>query len=148
MTGAAAPLSRSEAAALLEVQEDATAAEVQRAYLRAARRTHPDALPEADDATRRAASLAFDRLTRARDLLVTTTQGSAPPASRAEPEWRPGPEGPDGPRYRQVAGRGLGGSFVVLALLAFLLIAIVSAEQAFRGSAFDLPASPAVTSGP
>lgn len=144
MTAAGSPLSRPDAAHLLQVPEDAGPAEVQRAYLRAARRTHPDVLPEADETARRAASLAFDRLTRARDLLLTTpppavasgTAGAPAPAA-----WAYGPEGVDGPRYRRVPGRGLGGSLVVLALLAFLLIAIVSAEQGIRGAAFDPPAT-------
>jgi curved DNA-binding protein CbpA len=52
----AAPMPRHEAAALLGVPEDATSAQVQRAYLRAARTTHPDVLPEADEAVREATS--------------------------------------------------------------------------------------------
>jgi hypothetical protein len=130
VTDGRAPLSRAEAAALLDVPEDAPPADVQRAYLRAARRTHPDAHPEADEPARRAAAEAFDRLTLARDVLV---EPAPPPPSGATPgpEWRYGPEGPAGPRYRRVEGRGLGGSLVVLALLAFLLIALVSLQQAF-----------------
>jgi curved DNA-binding protein CbpA len=146
VTGAPAPMPRQEAAALLGVPEDASAADVQRAYLRAARRTHPDVLPQADEAARRAAAEAFDRLTRARDVLVAAPPPATGPVDGAA--WVPGPEGAAGPRYRRVEGRGLGGSLVVLALLAFLLIALVSAEQAFRGSAFDAPASPAASASP
>lgn len=136
MTAARTPMPRAEAAALLGVPEAATTGEVQRAYLRAARRTHPDLLPEADDAGRREAGEAFARLTRARDTLLT----DRPTAPEERAAWSAGPEGAAGPAYRQVPGRGLGGSLVVLALLAFLLIGIVSAEQAFRGgSSFDAP---------
>jgi hypothetical protein len=130
----AAPMPRHEAAALLGVPEDATSAQVQRAYLRAARTTHPDVLPEADEAGRRAAAAAFDRLTRARDTLIgSPARVPTPSAVRsggdvATPRW--------GSRER-----GLGGSLVVLALLAFLLIGIVSAEQALRGGMNDLPQS-------
>jgi hypothetical protein len=144
VTDGRAPMSRSEAAALLDVPVDATPADVQHAYLRAARRTHPDVLPLADEAGRRAAGEAFDLLTRARDVLVEP--GAAPPAD--EQEWRYGPEGPAGPRYRRIQGRGLGGSLVVLALLAFLLIALVSLQQAFLGPGIDAPATPPVSSSP
>jgi curved DNA-binding protein CbpA len=120
-------------AALLGVAADAPAAEVQRAYLRAARRTHPDLLQEADEGSRRAASDAFVRLTRARDALLA--EQVLDPLERAR--WTRGPEGEDGPAYRPVPGRGIGGSLVVLALLAFLLVAIVTAEQSFQGTLFS-----------
>jgi hypothetical protein len=126
---------RQEAAALLGVQEDAAPQDVQRAYLRAARRTHPDVLPQADEAGRRAAGAAFARLTLARDALLADR-----PAGRQPPgEWVPRPGDEDGPGFRRVPSRGLGGSLVVLALLAFLLIALVSAEQAYQGGPFDAP---------
>lgn len=138
MTGAGVPMPRAEAARLLGVGVDAAPEEVQRAYLRAARRTHPDVLPDLDEAGRRAAGDAFDRLTRARDLLLV----AGPVAVPKDADWvvRPGWE--DGPRYRRVEGRGLGGSLVVLVLLAFLLVAIVSTEQGLRGdTAYDPPAA-------
>lgn len=122
---------RREAAALLGVPESAPVQEVQRAYLRAARRTHPDLLTEADEAGRQAAGVAFARLTLARDTLL---------ADRPEEAgWSVPVDGDSGPRFRQVPGRGLGGSLVILAMLAFLLIALVSAEQAFEGRSFDAP---------
>ena len=103
MTDGRAPLSRTEAAALLDVPEDATPAEVQRAYLRAARRTHPDVHPEADEVARRAAAEALDRLTLARDVLVAP---GASPAAEPAPEWRSGPEGDAGPSpARPTSGR-------------------------------------------
>jgi curved DNA-binding protein CbpA len=126
---------RDEAAALLGVPVDAVPRDVQRAHLLAARRTHPDVLPEADEAGRRAAGAAFARLTSARDVLIA----DRPPGPRQAAEWvaRPGDEA--GPRFRRVPGRRLGGSLVVLALLAFLLIALVSVEQAYAGPSFDGP---------
>jgi hypothetical protein len=134
----AAPMPRREAAALLGVPEDAAPQDVQRAYLRAARWTHPDVLPEADEAGRRAAGEAFARLTRARDVLLA----DRPLPSQDQAEWFHRPGDDDGPRYRRVAGRGLGGSLVVLALLAFLLIALVSVQQAYEGTGvYDEPDS-------
>jgi hypothetical protein len=136
---------RHEAAVLLGVSETAAPPEVQRAYLRAARTTHPDLLPEADEAGRRAAGAAFDRLTRARDAMLAP----APPTPTAPASaWSPGPDGAAGPMYRRVEGRGLGGSLVVLVLLAFLLVALVSLQQ---GTGFGVdapPAAPPVCSGP
>ena len=114
---------RHEAAALLGVPEDAPATEVQRAYLRAARRTHPDVLPEADEARRQAAAEAFDRLTRARDVLIGRPDRTG---RHRSPACRPALRSRSDPRRN----RGLGGSLVVLALLAFLMVGIVSAEQA------------------
>jgi hypothetical protein len=52
---------------------------------------------------------------------------------------------------RPVPGRGLGGSLVVLVLLAFLLVALVTVDDAFRTHAFDPPAGsvpPAVSATP
>lgn len=138
MTGSGAPMPRAEAARLLGVDVDAGPEEVQRAYLRAARRTHPDVLPGLDEVARRAAGDAFARITRARDLLLIAEPVDVPDGSG----WvvRPGWE--DGPRYRRVEGRGLGGSLVVLVLLAFLLVALVTTEQALRGDpAGDPPAT-------
>lgn len=129
---------RPEAARLLGVPQDATAAQVQRAYLRAARTTHPDVLPDADEDRRRAAADAFDRLTRARDtMLGAPIREPLPPVAGAAAMTAADP--------RRARDRGLGGSLVVLALLAFLLIGIVSAEQALRSGLNDL--TPA-TSGP
>ncbi len=129
------PMPRAEAAALLGVGPDASGAEVQRAYLRAARRVHPDVLGDADEAARRAAAEAFDRLSRARAAMT----GAAAPVSSPAFVHRAGY--PDGPRYRRVPGRGLGGSLVVLAMLAFLLVGLISFDQAVRGDAFDPPAT-------
>jgi curved DNA-binding protein CbpA len=136
---------RHEAAALLGVPETAAPPEVQRAYLRAARTTHPDLLPEADEPGRRAAAEAFDRLTRARDVLLEP----APPAPAGSASaWVPGPDGAAGPQYRRVEGRGIGGSLVVLVLLAFLLVALVSLQQGLGFGTDGQPAEPAATAVP
>lgn len=140
MTRPPEPMPRAEAAALLGVEPGASGGEVQRAYLRAARRVHPDVLGDADDADRRAAAEAFVRLSRARAAMLQP----GPPAAAFDfddddDDHRRGI--PDGPRYRRVPGTGLGGSLVVLALLAFLLVGLVSLEQAMRGDAFEPPAS-------
>jgi len=136
VTSSAASLTRDEAAALLGVPLGAPVSAVQHAYLRAARRTHPDVLPDADERGRRAAAEAFDRLTRARDLLVAGTGPvpSTPPVAAAAPA---------SDRYRR--GRGLGGPLVVLALLGFLLLAMVAVEEASLG---DPTQTPGATSSP
>ena len=137
MTRPAAPMPRHEAAALLGVPIDASPAEVQHAFMRAARRAHPDVLPESDEAGRRAAGETFAGLTRARDALL---------APAPEPLVRPTPTAPPVPR---APGRALGGSLVLLALLAFLLIGIVSAEQGLRvGPYVVVPGSPSPSATP
>ncbi|WP_133766592.1 J domain-containing protein [Amnibacterium kyonggiense] len=125
-------MSRDDAAALLGVPADADPAAVQHAYLRAARRTHPDLLTDADETERRAAADAFDALTRARDLLVE----SAPVDPLQRATWAVRPDAPP-PRAPQ---RGLGGPLVVLALLGFLLMGIVVAEHALLGQGVPAPA--------
>lgn len=137
MTGPALPMSRAEAAGLLAVPEDAVGADVQRAFLRAARHVHPDTLPDAGDDERRRAEAAFDRLLRARDVLLVPAPH---PGSDAVHGIVRGD--PDGPRYRRVPGRGIGGSLVVLALLAFLLVLLVTLQQGVRGDPLDPPRAP------
>jgi curved DNA-binding protein CbpA len=145
VTSPGAAMPRHEAAALLGVPETASPPEVQHAYLRAARTAHPDLLPEADEAGRRAAGAAFDRLTRARNVLLDP----APPASTdTASAWSPGPEGAAGPRYRRVEGRGLGGSLVVLVLLAFLLVALVNLQQGLGFGIGTPPATPPASAHP
>jgi len=135
--------SASEAAALLGVPEGATAAEVQHAFLRAARRTHPD-LQDPDDAeARRSAGDAFARLTAARDALLA----AMPLDPRERADLATGAR-PASASYRSPA-RGLGGSFVVLALLGFLMMGIVAAEYALLGQGDPgRLVDPPATSGP
>lgn len=134
MTASPPRMTRAQAAAILGVPVAADAAEVQHAFLRLARHVHPDTLlPEADDGQRRAAAARFDELSRARAALLTAPV--EPPAT--VPEWRPAP------------GRGLGGSLVVLVLLAFLLVALVTIDEAFRSHAFaPPPQGPSISSTP
>jgi curved DNA-binding protein CbpA len=53
-------MTRDEAAALLGVAVETTGPDVQKAFLRLARRVHPDVLPDATDAQRREAAERFD----------------------------------------------------------------------------------------
>lgn len=128
MTGPALPMSRAEAAGLLAVPEDAAGADVQRAFLRAARHVHPDTLPGAGEDERRRAEAAFGRLLRARDVLLVPLASTAPDEAHDLVRGDP-----DGPRYRRVPGRGIGGSLVVLALLSFLLVLLVTLQQGVSG---------------
>ena len=129
------PMPRAQAASLLGGAPDASGADGQRAFRRAARRVHPDVLGEADEAARRSAAEAFDQLSRARAAML---ERPLPVSVAAYAEAR---GVPDGPQFRRVPGRGLGGSLVVLALLAFLLVGLVSLQQAVQGAAFDPPAA-------
>ncbi|MCU1474607.1 J domain-containing protein [Amnibacterium sp.] len=146
-------MTRIEAAALLGVTADATGPDVQKAFLRLARRVHPDVLPNATAAQRREAAERFGALVRARGVLLDP--GSAPaygsPVAPSPSGWAPRAGDPTGPRYRAVPGRGLGNSLVVLVLLAFLLVALVTVDDALRTHAFDSPAdgaTPVATATP
>jgi hypothetical protein len=135
------PMSPAEAAEVLGVPLDASIADIQHAYLRAARQVHPDVLQDAPAAEREDAATRFDRLTQAREVLLE--QRPVLPIEVAEPAARPvvGSE----------RGRGIGGSLAVLALLVFLLIAIVSLNDAFRASTagtIEHPDAPVATSVP
>ncbi|MDH2442342.1 DnaJ domain-containing protein [Amnibacterium sp. CER49] len=138
MTAPRAAMSRAEAAEVLGVALTARAAEVQRAFLRLVRTAHPDALPGATEAERRAAAERFDRLVRARAVLLAPPPPTPPPGA---PDDGYRPMEPDGPLYRPVPGRGIGGSLVVLVLLAFLLVALVSFDDAARRPSFE-PGAP------
>jgi hypothetical protein len=116
-----ARMSPAEAAQVLGVPIDASLEEIQHAYLRAARHLHPDALPDASDPEREDAALRFGELTQAREVLLE--HHPVVPIRVVVPA---------APEYER--GRGIGGSLAVLALLVFLLIAIVSLNDAFRAS--------------
>ena len=129
-------MSPAEAAAVLGVPQDASLTDVQHAFLRAARRVHPDTLPEASEPERQDAADRFDELTQAREVLF-----EARPvipievlAAAAPIERRP----------------GVGGSVAVLMVLVFLLIAIVTMNDAFRASSVGSldPRGPVPTSSP
>jgi len=134
-------MTRDEAAALLGVAAEAPGPDVQKAFLRLARRVHPDVLTDATDAQRREAAERFDALVQARRTLLdpgtaTKLDDGWPPAGA---EWQPRPGDPNGPRYRPVPGRGLGNSLVVLVLLAFLLVALVTVDSGLRRHEFQSP---------
>jgi len=142
-------MTRDEAAALLGVSVEAGGMEVQKAFLRLARRVHPDVLPDATDAQRREAAERFDALVQARRALLEprADDGGAP----SEAGWQPRPGNPTVPHYRPVRGRGLGDSLVVLVLLAFLLVALVTLDAALRRHEFQSPvggATPVATATP
>jgi hypothetical protein len=129
-------MTRAEAASVLGVDPAADPAEVHHAFLRLARTAHPDTLPDADEPERRAAAERFDRILRARDVLLTEPEHERPAPAEQEDGW-PESSGSEYPRWRPVPGRGLGGSLVVLALLAFLLVALVSLDEALRSHPFE-----------
>ena len=111
-------MSAAEAAELLGVPEDASLTDVQHAYLRAARHVHPDTLPDATGEERQDASARFDELSRAREVLFESRPVIPIEVLTAMPPMERRP--------------GIGGSLAVLAVLVFLLIAIVTMNDAFR----------------
>lgn len=133
-------MSPAEAAEVLGVPLDASLADIQHAFLHAARQVHPDVLPDASEPERDDAATRFDELSQAREVLFE--HRPVIPIVVAEPAVEPA-------GYER--GRGIGGSLAVLALLVFLLIAIVSLDDAFRaGTAgpLDEPDPPVATSVP
>jgi hypothetical protein len=113
-------MSPADAADVLGVPLDAPLADIQHAYLRAARQVHPDVLPDASEPEREDAATRFDLLSQAREVLF---------------EHRPViPIELVGPAAEYERRPGIGGSLAVLALLVFLLVAIVSLNDAFRAS--------------
>lgn len=70
----------SEAAAILQVSSGASVADIDRAFQRRARQSHPDRFVGATDADIRAATAAFVRLIEARDLMRAAAPRSAPRA--------------------------------------------------------------------
>jgi hypothetical protein len=130
-------MSPAEAARLLGVPLDASLEDIQHAYLHAARQVHPDVLPDADEPELADAAARFDELSQAREVLF---------------EHRPVIPIEVAPAMVAVErGRGIGGSLAVLALLVFLLIAIVSLNDAFRAATvggLDGRTPPAPSSSP
>ena len=108
-------MTESEAAALLGVPLGASIEEVQHAFVREARRNHPDLLDEADDSGRREAGARFAMLADARDLMLAhhpvISVQFAPPAPRR---------------------KGIGGSVVILILLAVALVVSVTMMDNYR----------------
>ena len=107
----------SEAASLLGVSADASISEVQHAFVREARRSHPDLLDGASAHESHAAGLRFAQLSVARDVLMALHPiipvRFIPPPSRTRP-------------------KGIGGSVVILLLLASVLVVGVTMADAYR----------------
>ena len=125
-------MSPAEAAELLGVAEDAGIPEVQRAFLREARHTHPDLLGHLDDLERRAAGVRFAVLREARDVLVERR-----PSQHEQHEQYEQPVELmeyDGPQFHPVPSRGIGRSVIALILLAVILVAAVTAQNSYRTS--------------
>jgi len=130
MSAGPRPMTRTEAAALLGVPPETTGQEAQRAFLRAARFVHPDVLPQAGEEERRAAAARFDALVQARAVLLE------PPFTAASEE------GPPRASVRTVhvvprQDRGLANSLVLIALLSFLIVALVTLDSSLRGGSGD-----------
>lgn len=92
-----------EAATVLGIRRDADETEVDRAYRRLARELHPDRFVDAPEAAVRAASERFNDITRAREVLLKTTESrtQAAPAPGPGPAARSGSQGgPTDPRRR------------------------------------------------
>jgi hypothetical protein len=113
-------MTAAEAAELLGVPEDAPLTDVQHAFLRLARLVHPDTRPDASEPELADAAARFDALSQAREVLFESRPVIPIELLAAVPtgERRP----------------GIGGSLAVLAVLVFLLIAIVTMNDAFRAS--------------
>ena len=142
-----------EAAAVLGVARDASATDIQHAFLRLARVTHPDVLADATDAERREAGLHFADLKDARDVLLRARPSSEAAAAGwvsdgASSSTRPQGAVPGQPTFRRVRSRGMAGSIIALILLAVLLVATVSAQDAFRTSTIVNLNTPAPSSSP
>jgi hypothetical protein len=128
-------MSPAEAAELLGVAEDAGIPEVQRAFLRVARQTHPDLLGHLDDFERRAAGVRFAVLREARDVLVERRPSQPEQPDEYEPYEQPVElMEHDGPQFHPVPSRGIGRSVIALILLAVILVAAVTAQNSYRTS--------------
>ena len=122
-----ARMSPAEAAEVLGVPLDASVADIQHAYLRAARQVHPDVMPDASEPERAEAAARFHAISQAREVLFEHR-----PAIPVEP-GQPTASG----TVEVQPGRGMGGSLLALALLVLALLAIVSLNDAFRAATTD-----------
>ncbi|MCU1437221.1 MAG: hypothetical protein JWP66_308 [Naasia sp.] len=109
----------SEAALLLGVGPSASLAEVQQAFTRQARLTHPDLLVDATDDDRHEAGLRFDRLHEARAVLLEHLP--VVPVAFDYPIRRP----------RERMG-GFGGSILVFLILAAVIVFAVTTMDGYR----------------
>jgi hypothetical protein len=112
-------MTTAEAAALLGVSADAAIDEVQHAYQRAARAAHPDLNP---DAPHDAAGAHFAALGEAREVLL-----------RRHPVIPVTFES----YTREPRRKGIGGSVVILLILAVILVATVTLADSYRMSTVE-----------
>lgn len=112
-------MSPAEAASLLGVEADASIPDIQHAFARQARLTHPDLLTGAGDAERYAAGLRFARLREAQTVLVE--QHPVLPVAFEYPTRRP---------RRQMGG--FGGTILAFLILAAVVVFAVTSMDAYR----------------
>jgi len=132
-------MSPADAAKLLGVDADASIPDIQRAFARQARLSHPDLLVDASDDERRSAGLRFAELHDARDALL------------AEKPVVPVRLVDDGRPVRIATGpmRGPWSTFLVFLVLAMIVVFVVTMQDGFRMEmvdnlvgTVDSPASP------
>ena len=129
MSAGPRPMTRVEAAALLGVPPETTGQAAQHAFLRAARFVHPDVLPQAGEDERRAAAARFDALVQARAVLLEPPFASASD-DRTRASARPVHIVPR-------EDRGFADSLVLIALLSFLIVALVTLDSPLRSQSGD-----------
>lgn len=118
-------MSPADAAELLGVAPDASIPEIQHAFTRRARLSHPDLMAEASEAERHEAGIRFAELRDARDLLVSS-RADAPLAAHVAPEAWPVRT------MRTEPMRGPWSTFIVFLLLAVLIVTVVTIQDGFR----------------
>ncbi len=106
-----------EAAALLGVAPGASIDDVQRAFVHAVRDHHPDRFAEGSDEDRAAASARFRTYAEARDVLIRER-----PVIPVTFDYVPSARKP----------KGIGGSVIVLVILAALLVLGVTMADGYR----------------
>jgi hypothetical protein len=116
-------MSPADAAQLLGVAPDAPIQEIQHAFARQARLSHPDLLVDATDEERHSAGIRFAELREARDLLVTRKPGTPITSVHIVADGVPLRAGPM---------RNPWGTFLVFLLLAIVVVITVTLQDSFR----------------
>src|SRR3954471_1224463 len=120
-------MSPADAAQLLGVEQDAPIQEIQHAFARQARLSHPDLLVDATEEERHSAGIRFAELREARDLLVTRQPGAGP-----APQVTSVHIVADGVPLRTGPMRGPWATFLVFLLLAIVVVTAVTLQDGFR----------------